>query len=235
MKKIITLVLSLLFVCTLSTMFVSAYSLTEMDWEIGTIDSKNGELKDNDTRIRTVEYHKLSETEIIFRGGFNFDYTVLSYDADYKYIGTSNWQMAESYTSKFPNAEYIRVVVKFSDGRPIDKDNIGEIVEAIEIKIGEKNTQTTVETTAVDIPEVTTSDVTAPDVTTPQITTAVQTTEGTPKTDETAAVTGTPEATSENNVKSKGCGSSSVISFATLSVIAAATIAVRGRNKSRKA
>lgn len=141
MKKITALLLCVLLAGTLFALFtfsgsasVDTHLLSAGDWIIGTLDGENGTLVESTStakkRICTPLYYKAAQTNISYTGGNGFNYLVMSYDKDFKWLGSLGW-LTTSYTSKYPDAVYYRFAARFSNNAKINAENIDEITAAL--------------------------------------------------------------------------------------------------------
>ena len=244
MKKILPLLISVAMLLVFLTVAVYARPLNNNDWEIGSLASKDGQLKSATNRIYTPPYYKAATCVISYTGGLDYMYIVMSYNKDYKYLGTSDWILTATYTTSFAGTEYYRFIIKFSDERTITFDNMTQIMAVLSVDVAETavekpettNPETTAAATAADVTTaaVTTAMVTTPTVTTAKVTTAAVTTTKTTTAAATTAkvtepaVTTAPESTAatENN----GCSSAFIGIGAIVTVLGAAIVIKKSKN-----
>ena len=86
-------------------------------WEIGTIASASGQDTQNNTRMRTLDYMRLTDYAGVSIGQ-GYTMTNFVYDEAYTYLGTSSWLgdgmpfTTESLMEQYPSGVYFRVVFR---------------------------------------------------------------------------------------------------------------------------
>jgi hypothetical protein len=108
--------------------------LNEWYWKIGTLGSTNGVANEsNNKRIYTPVYIPADGTEITFDKASGIKYIVMEYDADKKWLSTSNWITSETYTKRNSQAAYYRCVL--TDETALTQDDIMEMSSHLSIKV----------------------------------------------------------------------------------------------------
>lgn len=99
------------------------------EWEVGTIASANGLNNVTTTRLRTVDYYRLTDFGAV---GINRGYTMTNfvYDENYTYLGTSSWLgsgvgfTTEILQETYPTGVYFRIVLRHLDQTTLTVDDL---------------------------------------------------------------------------------------------------------------
>lgn len=106
-------------------------------WEVGTITAKNGADSTNSSRLRTVDYLKLSDySGVTVEHGYTITY--FAYASDLSYLGngsstfTANWLgsgagiTSEEIMENYPDAVYFRLAMRRVDSAAVTLDTVAE-------------------------------------------------------------------------------------------------------------